>query len=82
MEYSILKKEKTWANIKVQNRASQKPLTENPLQEDTEGIPVKEKKKKLKLTIVAPKRAGKKDRKCFSEWFSKGVSSESVEREV
>ena len=23
MEYSILKKEKTWANIKVQNRASQ-----------------------------------------------------------
>lgn len=43
MEYSILKKEKTWANIKVQNRASQKPLTENPLQEDTEGIPVKEK---------------------------------------
>ena len=43
MNYSVLQKWKSSGNIKVQNRASQKPLTENPLQEDTEGIPVKEK---------------------------------------
>ena len=76
MEYSILKKEKTWANIKVQNRASQATPQKLPRKSAKPFI------RRVWLDEMPAKGGRTGGSGNPGKMVFHGVSSESVEREV
>ena len=67
MEYSILKKEKTWANIKVQNRASQ---TDPPKPSHS----VKTKRQKKYAAIPALNKSIPRKESLYEDRFQKALA--------